>query len=744
MLHPLTPLQHFQTFPLHLNKQHIHDSTNITKRTSNRIHIKENKENVPPPSYFPAPSSISPAKPPLAILLPASPAKKRLNLSAPFSPPLVKSIVDIPKPPSPLQTAPVRYQGPYLDCLYEGYWLNGHPHGKGKLIFSTGIIVKTTFINGAYGNDGTIIWPNIGIYEGALVDGKPHGLGTLIFKSGIKYTGAFANGSMHGKGVLICNETTYSGEMKNNLRDGKGILTRANGDTFEGLWANDLKHGKGILTLTSRKYVQEGEWKNNRPDGLFRAKKPNGNIITGVYSQGTIRGNITETTPKGDTLEIGFVDGKKHGKGFYTVAATKTKQEVEYRHGKLVVDLPDDVEAMFALTEKDREDIAYFESHAQLIHSAYTFPNGDTYTGYWFNSQPHGKGHLRYSNGDVFKGEFHEGLPIYGILKYHYDQTYEGPFAFGLPHTSQGGKITSNGHTYIGGVFLGEADGKGIVKKNNGDIFEMVFRYGPQPKGTIRYSNGAIYQGEIKKFLASGIGKLIYAPEDPSDPKLTFRSAADLLRSSPIQNMGYAHKKTCEGEFVKGFPNGKVKIVFVNGDVYMGMVKNGIPHGKGTFINDSGTLEANFEEGVAQGYGIFSGKNGERYEGEYRDGLKHGSGKLYFANGDIYEGDFVENEPHGDGELTRSDGSCLTGTWHCGNPPEEAVIKYGDGTYFEGSTNSEGERHGKGSTSFPDGSIECGTYRNDAWVESDPNEIDEFDPIESQSPPSTKMDVAKS
>ena len=40
------------------------------------------------------------------------------------------------------------------------------------------------------------------------------------------------------------------------------------------------------------------------------------------------------------------------------------------------------------------------------------------------------------------------------------------------------------------------------------------------------------------------------------------------------------------------------------------------------------------------GFGIFSWKNGKKYEGMYKDGLKHGLGKLTWFDGSSYDGEW--------------------------------------------------------------------------------------------------------
>ena len=54
------------------------------------------------------------------------------------------------------------------------------------------------------------------------------------------------NNNNYINGTKIDINGKYIGQLKNNLRDGKGIMYFNNGDRYEGDFKNDLKEGKGI------------------------------------------------------------------------------------------------------------------------------------------------------------------------------------------------------------------------------------------------------------------------------------------------------------------------------------------------------------------------------------------------------------------------------------------------------------------------------------------------------------------
>lgn len=67
---------------------------------------------------------------------------------------------------------------------------------------------------------------------------------------------------------LFGDGTCYEGNIKNERKAKKGILTFQNGNKYDGEWKDDKKDGKGVFTWPDgRKY--DGEWKDDKMDGLF-------------------------------------------------------------------------------------------------------------------------------------------------------------------------------------------------------------------------------------------------------------------------------------------------------------------------------------------------------------------------------------------------------------------------------------------------------------------------------------------
>ena len=49
------------------------------------------------------------------------------------------------------------------------------------------------------------------------------------------------------------NWNKFLGEMKNNIKEGYGILYYKNGERYEGDWKNDIREGYGIIYSSNGK-----------------------------------------------------------------------------------------------------------------------------------------------------------------------------------------------------------------------------------------------------------------------------------------------------------------------------------------------------------------------------------------------------------------------------------------------------------------------------------------------------------
>ena len=97
------------------------------------------------------------------------------------------------------------YRFPNQFYRYEGDFVHGEAHGRGRLSMADG-----------------------GYYEGDFERDEITGSGERCWSDGKKYVGAFEMGEMHGRGTLVFPDgATYAGGFQRNARSGRGALALA-------------------------------------------------------------------------------------------------------------------------------------------------------------------------------------------------------------------------------------------------------------------------------------------------------------------------------------------------------------------------------------------------------------------------------------------------------------------------------------------------------------------------------------
>ena len=128
----------------------------------------------------------------------------------------------------------------------------------------------------------------------------------------------------------------------------------------------------------------------------------------------------------------------------------------------------------------------------------------------------------------------------------------------------------------------------------------------------------------------------------------------------------------------------------VDGDAYLGEMKDNLPAGKG----------------------VLTRADGSTYEGEFKDGERYGHGTLKFSTGETYVGEWQHGQMNGKGELSSADGKQkYTGAFKDDLPDGHGLMTYEDGSKYEGDW-INGRRNGKGKYTAKDGTSEEETWEN--------------------------------
>ena len=107
----------------------------------------------------------------------------------------------------------------------------------------------------------------IGKYIGELKNDKREGKGIMYYNSGNRYEGDFRNDKREGKGIYYYNNgDRYEGDFKNDKREGNGIYYYNNGDRYEGGYKNEKRDGKGIYYFNDGSKF-EGNFKRDKAEG---------------------------------------------------------------------------------------------------------------------------------------------------------------------------------------------------------------------------------------------------------------------------------------------------------------------------------------------------------------------------------------------------------------------------------------------------------------------------------------------
>lgn len=131
-----------------------------------------------------------------------------------------------------------------------------------------------------------------------------------------------------------------------------------------------------------------------------------------------------------------------------------------------------------------------------------------------------------------------------------------------------------------------------------------------------------------------------------------------------------------DNPYLNGEPNGDVEVLFGDGAIYKGVMKDGKITGKGEYrsalgeimmgtftdgildgkdcfrINAAGEkFKGEFDMGEIHGYGLYENNRGDKYAGYWDHSLRHGRGMAKYHKLGRYRGYFVNGTRNGKGEL---------------------------------------------------------------------------------------------
>ena len=120
-------------------------------------------------------------------------------------------------------------------------------NNNNTIIYPNGDEYTGNLVNSIKNGHGTLKYASTGaIYTGEFKDDMRNGNGRTITLDSAVYEGKYLNDKKQGYGVLTTPLFTYKGEFQNDEREGYGKLLLKDGDVYEGEWKNGFQHGEGI------------------------------------------------------------------------------------------------------------------------------------------------------------------------------------------------------------------------------------------------------------------------------------------------------------------------------------------------------------------------------------------------------------------------------------------------------------------------------------------------------------------
>ncbi|MDL2245900.1 trypsin-like peptidase domain-containing protein, partial [Parabacteroides sp. OttesenSCG-928-J18] len=263
-------------------------------------------------------------------------------------------------------------------------------------------------------------------WDGPSKDGKAHGMGTAIkYKNGIyesTYVGEYRNGIREGKGKFThMDGSTKTGTFVAGQLVGRGTMDSENGDSYEGEFINYRLHGKGKARLGNGSTF-DGFWVSDAPyTGKFTNYDGSIVLLQAGESVEQINERHTGYTPKIGSRVTEYFDKEWNrcdakNASFYRIitysAPHKPKGVVKdyYMSGQL------QGEATFVHIDYDDEGKNFIEGKMTTYYRSGKPQSESIY----FNNKPNGP-HTEYYENGTKKSEIHFyfGVPDGTMTSYY-------------------------------------------------------------------------------------------------------------------------------------------------------------------------------------------------------------------------------------------------------------------------------------------------------------------------------------
>eukprot|EP00966_Prymnesium_polylepis_P316064 7302838-Prymnesium_polylepis.2 len=293
---------------------------------------------------------------------------------------------------------------------------------------------------------------------------------------------------------------------------------------------------------------------------------------------------------------------------------------------------------------------------------------GNFYCGHWAHDRRSGAGKIYYVCGDVYEGEWRDGM-YHGRGKYYSQRKggdeYEGEWRADKPHGHGRYFWRETGDVYEGGWVHGLREGKGREVDASGAVLEGQWECGERVSIALSdesFRAGADEYGQrIRLFTAT------LTCERATRANLAdCEYEGDTIAAGSSDALSHFSRMKLPGRMRHG--HGRIR--YKSGSEYVGQWERDKRSGRGTYRYSCGDVyEGEWRDGMYHGRGKYTGSlnggGGDEYEGGWKCDVPHGHGRyLYRASGDVYEGEWHEGQFHGRGRCVRgADGAVKDGEW---------------------------------------------------------------------------------
>jgi hypothetical protein len=262
--------------------------------------------------------------------------------------------------------------------------------------------------------------------------------------------------------------------------------------------------------------------------------------------------------------------------------------------------------------------------------------------------------------------------------------------------------------------------GKGKIWFINDSIFEGTFKNGMFLRGKMTISiRGNIIRGIYENDVFSINNDDKMSKYDIGDiykyDKIIYENG-DIYIGEIMNNekngygiLTYANGDVYEGEFINNERNGHGKHT-LSGNIYIGEYRNDKRNGYFKSIFDGDIYEGEYIDNVRNEFGKYTFDNGDIYEGKIVDN-KFKYGKYTYVNGDIYEGEYIDNVRNGYGKFTFVNGDIYIGEYRDDKKNGYGKYTFANGDIYEGEYR-EDEQNGYGKFTYANGNFYLGKFKN--------------------------------